>query len=119
MDLPLELLEARTKFTKTVTGTLSIDELNFSLIRVDSTAGAVALTLPAATVAMDGLRAEILDVAGNALTIICAAGFGGAGAGDDTLTLERGEKCEVYCDVGTVNSVTVAGWYFTHSGQAT
>lgn len=41
MYLPLELLEARTKFTKTVTGTLSIDELNFSLIRVDSTAGAV------------------------------------------------------------------------------
>lgn len=67
-------------------------------------AGAHAVTLPAAAVALAGCMVFVSsnNAAG---TLVCAAGFHGAGAGADTITLGVGEACIAYCD-GT-------NWYAT------
>lgn len=66
--------------------------------------GIHAVTVPAAAAAIAG--AEILITSANAGgSVVCAAGFGGAGAEVDTIPLGIGESCHLYCD-GT-------NWYAT------
>ena len=66
--------------------------------------GAHAVTLPAAAAAIAGRQVFVSSVNAGG-TLVCAAGFHGAGGGADTITLGVGEACIAYCD-GT-------NWYAT------
>lgn len=90
--------EARLIVEKSATATLVASELDHTLIVVDTTDGAVALTLPAASHDMQKFHALIVNKGGNNLTVVVAAGYGGVGAGGDTITLAQGAMAEVMCD---------------------
>ena len=64
------------------------------------------LTLPAA--GAGNLGADVLIGSLGTVTVICAAGFGGGGAGADTATLAVGEMCKCYSD-GTYWYITTVG----------
>jgi len=116
MDFAYQENAGRTVVTKAATATLVPDELNGTLVVADTTSGAVALTLPAASAEMDGYKALIVDAAANALTIVVAAGFGAVGAGGDTLTLARGEMAMVLCSKVLVNGTDVFCWFALYAG---
>jgi len=90
--------------------TLTAEELDFNCIRVNTVGGATALILKPAEAAMQGQLAFFTNYGAYALTVVCAAGFGGVGSGGDTLTLVRGDMALVMCD-GTY-------WTFLHNAAA-
>jgi len=96
---------------KTVTATLTADEMKAGAINAVHAATPVALTLPAANTCA-GVMQMIYDGGAAAATVIAAAGFGGTGAGGaaDTLTLAQGEAVLVWSD-GSY-------WYALHNEPA-
>ena len=106
-NLPFQLWEARQKIIKAATVALLAEEVDFSFIKGDTSAAAVALTLPAANADMEGYDVLIVNAGAGALTVVCAAGFGG---GAVTLTLGRGEMAHCICDG--------SHWYDLHQGAA-
>jgi len=105
-NLPFQLWEARQKIVKSATVALRADEVDHSSIKGDTAAGAVALTLPAGAHDYDGFEVEFINSGANTLTIICAAGFGGGGAGKANIVLAQGELARVRC--------RDANWYSEH-----
>jgi len=84
----------------TATRVLTVTELRtFGAFRVNTTGGAVQLTLPAAGTGLQGIW-YFMNIGTSNLTVICAdGGFGGSSAvGDDTMTLTRGDLGVVVCD---------------------
>jgi len=67
-----------------------------SFCRVDL-ANTCVLTLPAAAAGNAGADV-ILSTSGASATVVCAAGFAGAGSSYDTLTPTLGNACHVYSD---------------------
>jgi hypothetical protein len=84
---------ARSAVTKSAPATLTDAETLGGLVLVTA---AVAITLPAAASGNEG--ADLYVSATAAATLVCAAGFHGAGSGADTVTLAAGEGCHVYSD---------------------
>lgn len=101
---------ARTVVKKSADATLTFDEVDYGFIQADTTSGAVAITLPAAAEGLKGKEVRLGNIGANNLTVVVTAGFGGGGAGDDTITATLGEMAICFCD-GEY-------WYFTHQGTA-
>ena len=95
---------------KTVTATLTAAEMKGGAINAVHASTPVALTLPAANTCA-GYMQTIYDGGAQAVTVIATGGFGGVGAGGDTLTLAQGEAALVWSD-GTY-------WYALHNEPAT
>ena len=90
----LQSMASYSRLTKAAAATLTSKEV-MAYRYVDVTA-AVAITLPAAS---DGNKGAIVTIAAaEAVTVVVTAGFGGAGSGKDTLTLENGEAVTVHSD---------------------
>ena len=89
---------ARRYVEKTASATLTADELEFGFIAGNHASNTVALTLPAADASMKGYDSLIVCKGAANTTVTVSGGFGGGGAGQDTVTLAQGEKCQVFCD---------------------
>lgn len=105
--LRTEQLANQAKLAVTATATLTYAQLGAykSFIASD----AVAITLPAASAALNGLVRRIC-AGGASATVVVAAGFAGNSGSSDVVTLGIGDYAEVFCN-GTywfVNSVTTA-----------
>lgn len=106
-----ELAEGINYVSKTATATLTRDEIYpLSFITATHASSAIALTLPAASIAYKGCRVMIACGGAAAVTVVVTAGFGGAGASGDTATLAQGDFCECFCNGSSwfVNNVTTA-----------
>lgn len=113
MDLGYQLKEQRDVVAKAFANsgeTLQPSEVDFTLVKVDTTGGHTTLILPAPTADMEKQEALFINTGANNLLVNVVAGFGGAGAGADTITLARGEMAHVLCDG--------AYWYETHHTAA-
>jgi len=109
-NLAYELAESRLAITtKTATATLTADEIKGGPIKANHASTPIALTLPAANECA-GYEQIIYDYGAAALTVVASDGFGGAGAGSDTLTLAQGEYCKVWSDG--------AQWFCLHNEPA-
>jgi len=96
-----------TVVEKTVTATLTADEMKAGAIKASHATVAIALTLPAAGTCA-GYAQVIYDGNAAALTVIAPNAFGGAT--NDTLTLARGEFAIVWSDGSE--------WYEVHNEPA-
>lgn len=95
------------KVTKTADATLTKGEVEHTLIVANGAGSAVALTLPAAAADLEGHFAIVVNAgSSDDLTVVCAAGYAGVGAGGDTYTIAAGDFAIVICD-GTA-------WYGLH-----
>ena len=89
----------RRQLVKTATATLTLRELQEHKIIMGTHASvAIALTLPAAAEAMDGMVRIIGCGGAAAVTVVVTAGYGAVGAGGDTITLAQGECVAIMCD---------------------
>jgi len=92
----------RTQYLAFATGSIT-DEIAMSHAALGLANGAAG-TVEAASAA--NLGADLIVYAeGATATVVCAAGFGGTGAGDDTISLTVGEMCHIYSDG--------AEWFYT------
>ena len=82
----------------TATASVTFKQLQQNKVITANSSSSVALTLPVASAAMEGMTRLILDRGSGALTVVVAAGYGGAGSGNDTATLAQGEGVVVHCD---------------------
>lgn len=89
-------LAVRAVVAKTATATLTAAEVLYGLVTGNHATVAIALTLP--TDAVAGAEVIITQIGAAAVTVICAAGFGGGGATVDTFTLSLGQSCLCYYD---------------------
>jgi len=95
----------------TATLTLTVWQVRgHRIVEVDTTDGAVAVTLPAAGDQVKGCKLLCANRGANNLTVVVTAGFGGGGLGMDTITLTRGECALVVC--------TANAWYQNHDSNA-
>ena len=90
--------------SKSADASLTEEECWYGLIRV--TAASKAMTLPAASNTLEGCLVIIQGYTGT--TVVCAAGFDGQGAGDDTVTLQNNSAGFFYCDGTYWHSVYAA-----------
>jgi len=94
----------------TANTTLTTKQCNDNrLIRLSS-AGGIAVTLPAGSAANEGRLVRFVNAGAGACTVVVTAGYGGAGSGSDTITLAQGEMSEVLCENST--------WYANHHTAA-
>jgi hypothetical protein len=92
------LSEGLNFVSKTATATLTADEINHSLITATHASVAIALTVPAAATEYEGYSFIVASGGAAAVTVVVSAGFGGAGASADTVTLAQGDACMLICD---------------------
>jgi hypothetical protein len=107
LDLHLETCVADTYAARSLTE----EETEFAAWMIDTAAAAFALTIPPATITQEKHLLLVGNKGGHNLTVVCAAGFGGLGAGDDTITLTSGEMALLFCDGTTwryLNVITAA-----------
>jgi hypothetical protein len=89
-------LAGRTAAAKTETASLTAAECQYGYVNGTHATVAIALTLP--TDVTTGADVIIASGGAAAVTVVCAAGFGGAGASHDTVTLGVGDMCHCYFD---------------------
>jgi len=73
-----------------------------AIVKINTTAGAVPVTLPAPCDALKGVDLTVLNYGEddtNDATVVNTGGFGGgAGDGSDTVTLASGDMAKILCD---------------------
>jgi len=102
MDVRLEQQLERQNNKKSITATATLTEadiLKFSVFSCDATDGAIVLTLPAASAAMEDAEIDVDNFGTSGTKVYVAAGFGGNTSNDTiSLTANVGEYCKVKCN---------------------
>lgn len=98
-QIKTQLARASKVLTKTATATLTRSEMLANSIIVGTHASvAIALTLPAASGTYKGRSWVVAQGGAAAVTVVCAAGFGGGSTATDVITLAQGMGTLIFCD---------------------
>jgi len=85
-------------YTATPSATLTAAQVRVGAIVGTHASVAIAFTLPVAGAVVKGVSLKVCCGGAAAVTVVVTAGYGGVGAGGDTITLAQGEFVTVFCD---------------------